>query len=115
MTDGRKWCATTQRELIKLNLIKSYDTPIFVGTKEECKKFIKEHLNKDKQKANAKGKLPNVADLEKTIEELTMQIEKMKCPSCIWRDEKALYPTTDEAEYIICDDCKNHSKWEKAE
>lgn len=38
-----KWCVTTMKEIIKLDLLKSYDTPIFVGSKEDCEEWKKEH------------------------------------------------------------------------
>lgn len=41
-----KWCVTTQKEIFELDLLKSYETPIFVGSKKECEKWIKGYMNK---------------------------------------------------------------------
>ncbi len=41
-----KWCVTTSMEYFELNSLKPYETPIFIGSKEECEKWIEEHKKK---------------------------------------------------------------------
>lgn len=95
-----------------------YDDAIEIGRKETTEKISALEKENSELRARIAGlckpPLYDEYSLQKENAELKEQIEKMKCPSCIWRDEKALYPTTDEAEHIICDECKNHSKWELA-
>lgn len=44
---------------------------------------------------------------DEVITELKEQIEKMKCcGNCVFCDYRDLFPTSDEAEHIPCDDCQ---------
>ena len=41
-----KQCVTTQREIFELDLLKSYETSIFIGSKENYEQYFKEEYTK---------------------------------------------------------------------